>query len=390
MRRLGAMAALFGVLAVAAPALAAPDEWRVVASPDLGSTSSTLVGVSCLLPGRCVAVGGTATEALIETGNVIAWSRVPAPPTPSGVSSAHLAAVSCASAKFCAAAGSQFILGPTPDSTRSQALIDTWNGTTWSESEPHGVGGKSPLKGVSCVSASFCVAVGSNERELAFHTTTLVEAWNGETWSRVESPNQPPEGPFGIPGSDVLSGVSCVSSTFCVAVGTYGPRFGAEKPLIEAWNGTEWSIVPSPVRDAVDDALNGVSCVSAEHCVAVGAADGALVESWNGREWSILETPNPAGGEGPTLNGVSCIPWGSCAAVGSDKTASGSQTLVETSQGDKWSLAPSANGAGGQSELGGVSCVPFLFLWQSCVAVGSDTATPTGPPQTLAESRGIF
>ena len=236
MRRLGAMAALFGVLAVAAPALAAPDEWRVVASPDLGSTSSTLVGVSCLLPGRCVAVGGTATEALIETGNVIAWSRVPAPPTPSGVSSAHLAAVSCASAKFCAAAGSQFILGPTPDSTRSQALIDTWNG----------------------------------------------------------------------------------------------------------------------------------------------------------RECSVLETPNPAGGEGPTLNGVSCIPWGSCAAVGSDKTASGSQTLVETSQGDKWSLAPSANGAGGQSELGGVSCVPFLFLWQSCVAVGSDTATPTGPPQTLAESRGIF
>jgi hypothetical protein len=394
MRRVGLMAVvLSGVLVVAAPAFAAPNEWRIVPSPNLGSAGSNLGGVSCLPLGRCVAVGNTATESLIEAGNGIAWSRVPAPPTPNNRSSTDLAGVSCISAKFCAAAGNEGVEGGSPDSSGDEALVDTWNGMTWSEGEAQTPQIRSPLKAVSCVSASFCVAVGSRVRALTTFASTLVEMWNGETWSRVESPNGPPaEGRIPFPASSVLSGVSCVSSTFCMAVGWYGKFLGyVEKPLIETWNGTEWSVVPSPVREtAGEDALKGVSCVNARQCVAVGAAGGTLAESWNGREWSILETPNPTGGERITLNGVSCIPWGSCAAVGSDTTANGSQTLVETSQGSKWSLARSANSAGGQGQLSGVSCVPFFFLLRSCVAVGSAAATPAGPPQALVQSSGIF
>jgi len=39
--------------------------------------------------------------------------------------------------------------------------------------------------------------------------------------------------------------------------------------LIEAWNGTSWSVVPSPGRGS-HSALVGVSCVSATACSATG------------------------------------------------------------------------------------------------------------------------
>src|SRR5271168_4290131 len=90
MRHLGLMmAVLAAALALAAPAVAAPNEWRIVPSPSPRSTGSALAAVSCLPLGRCVAVGDTATESLIEAGNGISWSRVPAPPTPTA-SSLHL------------------------------------------------------------------------------------------------------------------------------------------------------------------------------------------------------------------------------------------------------------------------------------------------------------
>ncbi len=39
--------------------------------------------------------------------------------------------------------------------------------------------------------------------------------------------------------------------------------------MIESWDGTSWSVVPSP-NPATDDGLEGVSCVSATACTAVG------------------------------------------------------------------------------------------------------------------------
>ena len=40
--------------------------------------------------------------------------------------------------------------------------------------------------------------------------------------------------------------------------------------LIEAWNGTRWSIVPSPVTRNVATLLYSVSCPSATMCMATG------------------------------------------------------------------------------------------------------------------------
>jgi hypothetical protein len=70
--------------------------------------------------------------------------------------------------------------------------------------------------------------------------------------------------------------------------------------------------------------LSGVSCVSTESCVAVGwsetkAGTGtayALAELWNGTDWQIRHTPNPPQSVSSVLQDVSCVEPLICEAVG--------------------------------------------------------------------------
>jgi len=90
------------------------------------------------------------------------------------------------------------------------------------------------------------------------------------SWSVVSSPNS-------RTSNNYLSGIACVSSSFCIAVGAYD--YGA---LIESWNGTSWSIVPAP--DSGISGLSSVACPSSSFCTAVGGIDNSgigqtLIES---------------------------------------------------------------------------------------------------------------
>jgi len=61
----------------------------------------------------------------------------------------------------------------------------------------------------------------------------------GTTWKIVHSPN-----PSGSTGN-LLEAVACPSATSCAAVG-FATESGVEVNLGERWNGTRWSIVPTP------------------------------------------------------------------------------------------------------------------------------------------------
>src|SRR5215469_13576151 len=157
---------------------------------------------------------------------------------------------------------------------------------------PHAgpAGASNELSAVSCVSARSCTAVGNFQASGAA-ARTLIESWNGTRWTIVPSPNAP-HGSF-----DSLNGVSCVSARSCTAVGSFNPSQNAVSTLIESWNGTRWAIVPSPNRphSHMLDGLGAVSCVSARSCTAVGSyglAGQTLIESWNGTRWAIVPSPN--------------------------------------------------------------------------------------------------
>src|SRR5256885_15905974 len=60
-----------------------------------------------------------------------------------------------------------------------------------------------------------------------------------------------------------LNDVSCVSATFCVAVGTmsyFGLPGPTDQSLVEMWNGSAWRASPAPVVGGGGDVLNAVSC----------------------------------------------------------------------------------------------------------------------------------
>src|SRR5262249_46400195 len=152
--------------------------------------------------------------------------------------------VSCASASFCAAVGqhaTQRYAGP---------LAELWNGTRWRVTAAPGFGYSSGLRGVACLSTTFCFAVGSRQ---TFASQTLALRWDGAGWRRAPSAN---------PGRySGFAGVSCGSTTYCAAVWASGTRFGrnAGHLLVEHWNGSAWHVTPT-ARPGAYDELDGVSC----------------------------------------------------------------------------------------------------------------------------------
>jgi hypothetical protein len=335
-----------------------------------------LFNVACPGTGSCMAVGDKFTGATLSTTQTFAehwngnkWTITPTPNVTSGANSAsELHGVACASLNNCFAVG----VGR-PASGNEQTLIEHWNGTSWSvvaSPNPAPAGHYNELLSVSCLSAANCFAVG--EAGTGNPMKTLIEHWNGTSWSIVPSPN-----PAGATVS-MLRGVSCVTNR-CFAVGaTTNPSAAT---IIERWNGSVWALIPSPTVSGVPT-LNAVACKTTTRCFAVGESEGgastrSLIELFNGTSWSVLASPNPTGADETALNGVTCSTSTTCFTTGLVSTDFGAtiHTLVAQWNGTKWNRVPSPNVSPSDTALGGVACAGSP---KPCFAVGSsstDTST---------------
>src|SRR5262249_17939227 len=142
-----------------------------------------------------------------------------------------------------------------------RAYTQRWDGTTWkTTATPFPTGLSSQLRGVSCATTSMCVAVGIRD-DSAGYRHTLIEQWNGTDWSIVTGGPDPKVGE--------LYAVSCTGVTDCVAVGRWDLNNSA-KTLVEHFDGTTWSDVASPNPTATDLNLQAVSCTATDDCTAVG------------------------------------------------------------------------------------------------------------------------
>jgi hypothetical protein len=267
-----------------------------------------------------------------------------------GTGANRLSDVSCVSPGFCMAVGGD----------GDGSLIESWHGKAWRlNTSPKTKLGVDTLQGVSCPSTTSCKGVGFDDVSGVY--TTLVESWNGKTWTIIPSPN--------VKGTtnDLLGGVSCTSSSWCVAVGESLATPFSFSPLVEYWNGKRWSVGGSADGDQIDY-FNAVSCTSTKMCVAVGESafqNSDLVESWNGTDWTDVTDPGGAL-EGSQLPDVSCATSTSCTAVGSFVNASDvQQTLIESRNGTAWMISPSPNR--GADDIQGVFCISSGL----CRAVGS-------------------
>jgi hypothetical protein len=100
--------------------------------------------------------------------------------------------------------------------------------------------------------------------------------------------------------------------------------------LIENWNGSSWSIISSPNASS-ESVSTSVAVVNGDDIWAVGYAipfqDTTLTENWNGSKWSVVSSPDPGSGAGG-LNGVAVVNGNDIWAVGDDQGIT-YQTLIE-------------------------------------------------------------
>jgi hypothetical protein len=91
---------------------------------------------------------------------------------------------------------------------------------------------------------------------------------SGSLWQYVPSPN-----PSTVSVSnDVLEGVSALADNNVWAVGNDSSSVGnnVKHTLVEHWNGTAWSVVPSPNVGTQGSELLGVVAISSTDAWAVG------------------------------------------------------------------------------------------------------------------------
>ena len=376
-----------------------PTVWSVQATLNPHGTleSDELSAVSCWSATACVAVGqyvetlGVAVP-LVEGWNGTTW-EVESAPTPAGATRSQFESVSCTSATACMAVG-YYENG----SSVELPLAEQWNGTTWAVTTvPNPEGNESPLRSVSCTSASACTAVGSTSAS-ASTSSALAERWNGKVW-KIETTATISGTHEGVS----FEGVSCAATEACIAVGQYNSSSSttAEVTLAEKWNGKTWTkqTTPNPGASTGVLYLRGISCSSTVACTAVGQfrnvvrSFNALIEHWNGTTWEIQSSPNPTGvpeefGQ-PSwdLQAASCFSATACTAVGSydDEPGVPGPLLGERWNGTLWELEEPANPTGVKfNYLLGVSC-PAATI---CTAAGfSETffGNDDEPWVTLAE-----
>lgn len=202
---------------------------------------------------------------------------------------------------------------------------------------------------VSCVALAACSGFSqlSPPHEAVPMSTGASQLNKHSIWSVVSSPNAPPiEGDL---YDDLLYNVSADSPSDVWTVGWYCcvsyRTQEYDRSLIERWNGSAWSIVPSASNEPANSQLRGVATIAGDDAWAVGMSFNSgqpLIEHWDGATWSLTPSPNaPNGWLLSALAFSSNNVW----AVGTDS----SQPLAEQWDGNQWNIISTPGVSGGGS-----------------------------------------
>ncbi len=334
--------------------------WATFGVPGSGR-SAGLRAVACGSAADCVAVvGGLATQYDGE-----GWSplKLIGPSTGTPI----LSGVACVGGQRCWAVGYE----EAGDPLRLGQLLLAERGGRWTTVAGPAVEG-SELFGVTCLSPTSCWAVGAQVAADG-HQSTLIELWDGVSWSVVPSPNVPVRQhavQYSALATGELHSVTCVTADDCWAVGSTGQYLPASgSTLIEHWDGREWSIVPSAAKPLAYDVLVGVTCTASTSCWAVGGAEyrgvdtysaSGILEHWDGIRW--VQWPLSASTGDPELLSVACRGRSACWAFGDTLTFGDIRTrghvVTLRWQGSGWSRAPGPSGA-----VAGATCLPTSGCW---------------------------
>jgi hypothetical protein len=361
------------LLLLASPAFAAT--WTTTTTPNATPFDNVLWGVDALSPSSAWAVG-SADTGTVPTRRPIAlrwdgvrWSSVASPLPPGGGELRDADAVSATTA---------FAVGFSNSSNGFNTLVERWNGTAWSILPSPNVAGaaQNTLLGVRAFSATDAWAVGSHNVPGTLRFSTLVERWNGTTWSIVPSPDPDPF-------ESQLVDVDGVSSSDLWAVGSRrNSPDGVSQPIVLHFDGSSWSIVSVP--GGVDATLQSVVARASNDVWAVGSEFSQslfwhvpFVLHWNGTVWSKVAIPSP-GPQGGRLYGVVALSATNVYVVGQTSASGAIPSLVMHWNGSQWNVE-SIRSRSSVAPLWDVSSASpgTVFAVGSSASVRGGVVTPT-------------
>jgi carboxypeptidase family protein len=218
----------------------------------------------------------------IAQGNLDVWGTVPSPSR--GNKASDLKGIDAVAGDDIWAVG-EFNPGIPPTETGRRTLIEHWNGTSWSvvrSPNPNWEGlDYATLEAVDDVASNDVWAVGYSEDFASLRLNTLATHWDGTRWRIFPTPN-----PAGINQPNQLFGVAAVTTENVWAVGRVGLN---SKPLTLHWDGTRWQAVRN---NCGSGALHGVTAISATDIWAVGEGISC---HYDGANWTAVPVP-PANG----------------------------------------------------------------------------------------------
>lgn len=253
-------------------------------------------------------------------------------------------------------------VGYVADADSIDTLTLHWDGTQWRRvPSPNPSADRNWLVDVSGSSPSDVWAVGSYWDQ-AQQRQTLAMHWDGTQWNVVKSPD--------VAGSENLfNGVSVLSSSEAWAVGSSLDGSFSGRTLVERWDGTSWSIVPSPSPSEIGVGSNllSVAAESSTNVWAVGDVDtgefvmGTLAEHWDGTSWRAVETPTVP--EGALLGEVDVDGSGAAWAVGWRQEGDVLQPLAMRWTGAQWAMVDAPSFEGVLADFAGVAVLGPDDVW---------------------------
>jgi hypothetical protein len=267
-----------------------------------------------------------------------------------------------------------------------QAAAVSLGGTGWSVVPSYSFGAlDNVLAGVSAASATDAWAVGAYYPPSSNVLATLGEHFDGNRWTAYPLPN------VGVQVNTLLA-VSMPSTGSAWAVGYYVSGKFQQQTLIEHFDGSIWSVVPSPSPGALQNILCGVAAISDSDVWAVGAEEDSsglwhtLTEHWNGSDWSVVDAVD-AGSNGNQFYAVKAISSDNVYAVGQQAgTAFPNQALIEHWNGKSWSVVSSPADSASALPLGVTATVSSLTVvgQQETDTAPYTTYVTAGAPRALS------
>jgi hypothetical protein len=314
------------------------------AGPSVPTGAYLLSAVSCVSAQFCVAVGGYSTDPnqYDVAGGGYAWVFDGAMWSGPVVVDAdqELATISCGAVTLCVA---------TDNDSGAGYNTYTFNGASWSAPTAFfpGVSNIGLFRvgvPVSCISATFCLAVASQSNvEWAHHT--ISRTFDGSTWSA----------PINIAGSHYVQGLSCTSPTWCLALEQDDQ--GADS-ITQTFDGTSWS---TAAAIAGASSARSLSCLDSTYCVALDLYGYAF--TFDGASWSA-----PVGVRTPTTqntvgeSSITCAAGPRCLAVFYNTTATRGVSEVATFNAGLWTQSSVLYTAQGNPNLVSCSSPTFCLL----------------------------